>query len=114
MAVRKLSPKEKEVMVLCFNGYTTSEIATKLLVSEETIKYHRSNIISKYGAKNMVHVAAIHFQTPIEGESLPDLQQTIFLARVRNHLRILIARYEEELNSELAKVLKRAMKDLRF
>jgi len=62
----------------------------------------------------MVHVAGIHFQTPTEDNKLPDLQQTIFLGRLKNHLKTLTLKHEEELNSELVRVLKEAMRDLRF
>jgi len=42
-----LSPREKEVLQLIAEGYTTNEIAKKLFLAPKTIGNHRSNIMSK-------------------------------------------------------------------
>ncbi|UKM65560.1 response regulator transcription factor [Flavobacteriaceae bacterium GSB9] len=47
-----LSKKEKEVLNLISEGYTTKEIAAKLFVSTRTIETHRANILKKLEVKN--------------------------------------------------------------
>ncbi|NAS12290.1 response regulator transcription factor [Poritiphilus flavus] len=47
-----ISPREKEVIQLIADGYTTQEIAEKLYLSRHTIESHRKNILLKLGLKN--------------------------------------------------------------
>ncbi|MBU3820619.1 response regulator transcription factor [Flavobacteriaceae bacterium XHP0103] len=47
-----LSQKEKEVLGLISEGFTTKDIATKLFVSTRTIETHRANILRKLEVKN--------------------------------------------------------------
>jgi len=47
-----LSKREKEVLRMMFDGYTTKEIARELFISFETVKSHRKNILFKTGSKN--------------------------------------------------------------
>jgi two-component system response regulator NreC len=44
-----LSPREKEILQLLAEGYSSQEIADKLILSPSTIHTHRSNIMSKLG-----------------------------------------------------------------
>ncbi|MCG2842618.1 LuxR C-terminal-related transcriptional regulator [Sandaracinobacter sp. RS1-74] len=44
-----LSPRETEIMVLIAEGYMTKEIATRLVISEGTVKTHRKKIHEKLG-----------------------------------------------------------------
>jgi two-component system response regulator NreC len=44
-----LSPREKEIIKLIAKGYTSSEIAKKLVLSQSTIHSHRSNLMKKLG-----------------------------------------------------------------
>lgn len=44
-----LSPREKEILRLLGEGYTTNEIAEKLVVSPSTVHSHRSNLMTKLG-----------------------------------------------------------------
>lgn len=48
----KLSTREKEVLQLIVEEYTTVEIAKKLFLSEGTIETHRLNILKKLGVRN--------------------------------------------------------------
>ncbi|MDJ1500265.1 response regulator transcription factor [Xanthocytophaga agilis] len=50
--VPHLTRREKEVLQLIVDEYTTSEIADKLFVSLKTIETHRMNLLQKLGAKN--------------------------------------------------------------
>lgn len=49
-----LSKREKEVLELAKQGFTSKEIATKLYLCIETVKSHRKHIIAKTGGGNMV------------------------------------------------------------
>jgi len=44
-----LSPREKEILKLIAEGYTSSEIAEMLFVSEKTIEKHRAHLMEKLG-----------------------------------------------------------------
>jgi DNA-binding NarL/FixJ family response regulator len=47
-----LTPRETEVLRLIAAGLSNTEIATKLVVSDETIKTHVSRILTKLGLRN--------------------------------------------------------------
>ncbi len=44
-----LSPREKEILNLLAEGYSSKEIAEKLVISQSTVHTHRSNLMSKLG-----------------------------------------------------------------
>lgn len=44
-----LSPREKEILQLLAEGYSSKEIAEKLVISASTVHTHRSNLMSKLG-----------------------------------------------------------------
>ena len=48
-----LTRREKEVLVLVAQGYTTREIADRLGVSVRTVEDHRSHLMRKLGARNL-------------------------------------------------------------
>lgn len=47
-----LTAREKEVLTLICQEYTTQEIGEKLFISERTVEGHRKNLCSKLEAKN--------------------------------------------------------------
>ena len=47
-----LSSREKEILRLLGEGYSTKEIADKLVISQSTIHSHRSNLMTKLGLSN--------------------------------------------------------------
>jgi two-component system, NarL family, response regulator NreC len=47
-----LSPREREVLQLVAEGYSSQQIAERLVVSLKTVEVHRSNIMSKLAARN--------------------------------------------------------------
>ena len=47
-----LSKREKEVLQLICEQYTTSEIGEKLFISPRTVDGHRNNLLGKTGARN--------------------------------------------------------------
>ena len=50
----ELTDREKEVLTLIGEEYTTKEIADKLHVGLKTIEAHRKNLMVKFDARNMV------------------------------------------------------------
>lgn len=49
-----LTKREKEVFELLVNNFTTKEIATKLGISEKTVRNHISNVIQKLGVESRI------------------------------------------------------------
>lgn len=48
-----LSSRQKEVMELCYNGVSDEEIAERLFISLQTIKYHKKAVYRKLGLHSM-------------------------------------------------------------
>jgi DNA-binding NarL/FixJ family response regulator len=57
-----LTTRERELLRLIVDGYTSQEIAEKLFLSVETIKTYRKNLILKLGAKNSVTLVKMAFE----------------------------------------------------
>jgi LuxR family maltose regulon positive regulatory protein len=53
-----LTPRELEILGLIGKGYSNPEIATKLVVSVNTVKKHTSNIYSKMGVRSRAKAIA--------------------------------------------------------
>jgi DNA-binding NarL/FixJ family response regulator len=51
---KKLNLREKEILKLLYEEYSSKEIAGKLFISERTIEFYRQSLIKKTGAKNIV------------------------------------------------------------
>jgi DNA-binding NarL/FixJ family response regulator len=49
----ELTAREKEVLKLIAQEFTTSEIAKKLFISHHTVESHRKNLIAKLGVRNI-------------------------------------------------------------
>lgn len=48
-----LSPREKEILQLIAEEYTSGEIANMLFISEKTVEKHRTSMIEKLGVRNL-------------------------------------------------------------
>ncbi|WP_452223654.1 response regulator transcription factor [Lacinutrix chionoecetis] len=48
----RISPREKEVLKLVANGFSSKQIADKLFISNHTAISHRKNLIEKFKVKN--------------------------------------------------------------
>ncbi len=48
-----LSPREKEILQLIAEGYTSSEIADQLAISEKTVEKHRAHLMEKLSVRNL-------------------------------------------------------------
>jgi DNA-binding CsgD family transcriptional regulator len=54
-----LSPREREVLALVSQGLRNRDIATRLFISEVTVKVHVRNILRKLGARSRAHAVSI-------------------------------------------------------
>ena len=54
-----LTKREKEVLELIIEGYSTPQISEKLFIAPSTVESHRRNIIDKTGAANSKALIAI-------------------------------------------------------
>lgn len=52
-----LTRREKEVLTLLCEGYSSAQIAEKLFISFRTVEGHRKNLLEKTGATNAVSLA---------------------------------------------------------
>lgn len=58
----ELTSREKEVLQLICQQYTTTEIAEKLFISARTVDGHRNNLLSKLGCRNTAGLAVYAIQ----------------------------------------------------
>jgi PAS domain S-box-containing protein len=55
----KLTQRELEVLQLVCNGFTNSEIADKLFISQRTVDTHRANLLAKTGCENTAQLIVL-------------------------------------------------------
>lgn len=68
-----LSPREQEVLACGARGLTNPEIATRLTVSENTVRFHLKNIYEKLQMTNRTEAAAWYFKHRGDsGRRIPD------------------------------------------
>lgn len=60
--VEELTPREQEVLVLLAQGLQNKEIAHELTITERTVKFHISAILSKLDAGNRTEAVTIALQ----------------------------------------------------
>jgi DNA-binding NarL/FixJ family response regulator len=58
-----LSPREREVLKLVAEGYTSRRIAEELVISEKTVERHRSNVMDKLGMRDRVELTRYAIRT---------------------------------------------------
>ena len=61
----KLSRREKEVLKLIAQEFTTQEIADSLYISLKTVESHRSSLLSKLNARNRVGLVRIAMENSL-------------------------------------------------
>lgn len=52
----RLTPREREILLLVGDGKTTKEIARDLGISPKTVEFHRGHLMKKYEASNMAEL----------------------------------------------------------
>lgn len=58
-----LTEREKEVLAMLVNSYSNKQIAGVLNLSENTIKTHRRNIFTKFGASNLLGMVTYAYRS---------------------------------------------------
>jgi two-component system secretion response regulator SsrB len=56
---RGLTPREKQVLRLVAEGWTSREIASQLKISPKTVEVFRQNLLRKFGVKNSVQLVLL-------------------------------------------------------
>ena len=62
-----LSPREKEILKLVAEEYTSSEIAEMLFISEKTVERHRANLIEKLQVRNLAGLVRLAIKYGLTG-----------------------------------------------
>ena len=60
-----LSERQREVISLIVNGMTNREIASTLIITENTVKVHLRNILDKLDVRNRQQLAAVAAQSRV-------------------------------------------------
>ena len=55
-SLRKLTPREMEVLKLVAEGFTNQEIADQLVLSIKTVQAHRANVMEKLELSDVTHL----------------------------------------------------------
>jgi DNA-binding NarL/FixJ family response regulator len=63
--IPKISRREKEVLKLIAEEFTTQEIANKLFISLKTVESHRSNLLAKLNARNSAGLVRISIENDL-------------------------------------------------
>ena len=58
-----LTSRELDILLLGAEGLSNEETGKRLFLTNQTIKFHRTNLFRKLGAKNIAHAVAIGFRT---------------------------------------------------
>lgn len=58
--LRILTPRERELLAMLSQGFTNFEIAGKLKVSPNTVKFHLRNLYDKLNIRNRAEAVALH------------------------------------------------------
>ncbi|MET8540907.1 response regulator transcription factor [Kitasatospora sp. NPDC004799] len=66
-----LTGREEGVLRLMATGLSNPEIAQALAVSQETVKTHVGNVLSKLGAQNRTHAVVIAYESGLVVPGLP-------------------------------------------
>jgi DNA-binding NarL/FixJ family response regulator len=57
----RLTPRELQILTLAADGLTDAEMALRLDVAVQTVKFHVRRLYPKLGARNRAHAVAIGF-----------------------------------------------------
>ncbi|WP_405020904.1 response regulator transcription factor [Kitasatospora sp. NBC_00070] len=66
-----LTGREEEVLRLMATGLSNPEIAGSLTVSQETVKTHVGNVLTKLGAQNRTHAVVLAYESGLVVPGLP-------------------------------------------
>jgi DNA-binding NarL/FixJ family response regulator len=74
VAFDRLTPREMEVLLLISRGFSNSEIAATLYLSEPTVKTHVTRVLAKLSVRDRVHAIVLAYESGLvePGGSLSD------------------------------------------
>ena len=55
-SIIKISRREREILKLMSNGFTSKEIGKKLYISNLTVDKHKRNLLTKFNVRNSVQL----------------------------------------------------------
>lgn len=61
----ELTPREKEILKLICESFTTKQIAEALFISKNTVESHRKNLLSKTGSKNSIGLVKFAYENQL-------------------------------------------------
>jgi DNA-binding NarL/FixJ family response regulator len=71
LRLRRLTPREKEILDLLASGWSTSAIASKLYISQATVRNHVQHILAKLGVHGRLEAILALFRGRERGAALP-------------------------------------------
>jgi DNA-binding CsgD family transcriptional regulator len=61
-AAPRITARERDVLELIADGYSTAEIARALWITEDTVRTHVKRTLTRLGARTRAHAVAIAFR----------------------------------------------------
>lgn len=72
---RNLSRRQAQVALKCAEGLSNAEIGAKLLIRQETVKFHLRNVFIKFGVKRRTELIAYLFLQELTGLAIKKLTE---------------------------------------
>jgi DNA-binding NarL/FixJ family response regulator len=69
--LRSLTEREREILVAIGKGWTNTEIATRLTLSESTVKTHVGRVLAKIGARDRIQAVILAYDLELTRPNSP-------------------------------------------